>query len=79
MEKWYQKTGSEVLGDFGVTTDGLTAERASELLRRKSFLPMVLGRSGYGLKYCVRSSLCVRSPAFLQTLWKRLNTVTLSS
>lgn len=34
MEKWYQKTGSEVLGDFGVTTDGLTSERASELLRR---------------------------------------------
>ncbi len=34
MEKWYQKNGSEVLGDFGVTTDGLTSERASELLRR---------------------------------------------
>ena len=34
MEKWYQKTGSEALGSFGVTTDGLSSEKAAELLKK---------------------------------------------
>lgn len=34
MENWYQKSGSEALGAFGVTTDGLSSEKAKELLKK---------------------------------------------
>ena len=32
MANWYQKTGDEVLKEFGVTTDGLSRQKAEELL-----------------------------------------------
>lgn len=34
MEAWYQKSTSEVLGEFGVTTDGLSSQKAAELLKK---------------------------------------------
>ena len=33
MKNWYQKTGEEVLKELNVTTDGLSRQRAEELLR----------------------------------------------
>lgn len=34
MNNWYQKTVNETLGEYNVTTDGLSAERADELLKK---------------------------------------------
>ena len=34
MENWYQKSAKEALAHFDVTTDGLSAEKAKELLKQ---------------------------------------------
>ena len=36
MANWYQKTGDEVLKEFGVTTDGLSRQKAEELLHSQT-------------------------------------------
>ncbi len=55
MANWYQKTGDEVLKEFGVTTDGLSRQKAEELLhshgenvlaegKKKTVLQVFLGQ-----------------------------------
>ena len=34
MENWYQKSAKEALAHFDVTTDGLSSEKAKELLKQ---------------------------------------------
>ena len=34
MKQWYQMSKDEVLNSLGVTTDGLTSEKANELLEK---------------------------------------------
>ena len=34
MAEWYQKTGEQTLSELGVTTDGLSREKAAELLKQ---------------------------------------------
>ena len=44
MATWYQKSRSEVLDDFKVTTDGLNSERAEELLKKNGENKLVEGK-----------------------------------
>ncbi len=44
MATWYQKSRSEVLDDFKVTTDGLSSERAEELLKKNGENKLVEGK-----------------------------------
>ena len=42
MNNWYQMSKAEVLEKIGVTTDGLTSEKAKELLEKNGINERVL-------------------------------------
>lgn len=44
MKEWYQKSASEALSDLGVTTEGLSADKAAELLAKNGKNMLVEGK-----------------------------------